>query len=110
MPVKRRIHSGVTAAAVVVLALIADNGLNDGFLTKTFVSEASARVGRPLTPASAAGVARRTTNRVVRRSTIYVNTLPAACAKVVINGVTTWKCSGTYYQLYGTRYVVVYVQ
>ena len=32
-----------------------------------FVSPAEARVGRPLTPVSVAGVARRTTRRVVRR-------------------------------------------
>jgi hypothetical protein len=33
------------------------------------VSEANARIGRPLTPLSYAGVARRTTRRVVRRNT-----------------------------------------
>jgi hypothetical protein len=32
-----------------------------------FVSPAEARVGRPLTPVSVAGVARRTTRRTVRR-------------------------------------------
>ena len=33
----------------------------------SFVSTAEARVGRPLTPVSVAGVARRTTRRTVRR-------------------------------------------
>jgi hypothetical protein len=73
------------------------------------VGEAHAVVGRPATPGSVAGVARRTTRRVIRRSTIYVNTLPAACARVAVNGVTLWSCGGTYYQPYGGRYVVVYI-
>jgi hypothetical protein len=33
--------------------------------TESFISEASARIGRPLTPMSYAGVARRTTGRAV---------------------------------------------
>ncbi|WP_235974770.1 DUF6515 family protein [Stappia albiluteola] len=73
------------------------------------VSQAEARVGRPLTPNSYAGVARRTTRRVVRRSAIYVATLPAGCAKVVINGTSYFECHGTYYEPYQGRYVVVYV-
>jgi hypothetical protein len=73
------------------------------------ISSAQARVGRPLTPGSVAGVARRTTRRVVRRSTIYVATLPAACVKVHINGALYWHCGGRYYAPYGKRYVVVYV-
>lgn len=75
----------------------------------SLVGEAQARAGHPLTPGSAAGVARRTTRRVVRRSTIYVNRLPAACTKVTINGSSLWHCGGTYYQPSGSRYVVVYV-
>jgi hypothetical protein len=35
-----------------------------------FVSSAEARVGRPLTPVSVAGVARRTTRRTVRRTVV----------------------------------------
>ena len=50
------------------------------------VGQAEARVGRPMTPVSVAGVARRTTRRVVRRSAIYVATLPPACTTVTING------------------------
>lgn len=73
------------------------------------VSEAMARVGRPATPRSVAGVARRTTRRVVRRSTIYVNTLPAGCARVTVYGTLVWRCGGTYYQPSGSTYVVVYI-
>ncbi|WP_425350381.1 hypothetical protein [Mesorhizobium temperatum] len=75
----------------------------------SIVPTAEARVGRPLTPRSVAGVARRTTRRVVRRSTIYVATLPPACFRTSINGATVWQCGGTYYQPYGGRYVVIYV-
>ncbi|MGX5805961.1 hypothetical protein ACWGS9_32825 [Bradyrhizobium sp. Arg314] len=75
----------------------------------SLISSAEAGVGRPLTPGSVAGVARRTTRRVVRRSTIYVPALPPACVKVNVNGMTLSQCGGVYYQPYGGRYVVVYV-
>jgi hypothetical protein len=74
------------------------------------VAPAEARVGRPWTPVSVAGVARRTTRRVIRRSTIYAATLPAGCATVVINGGSYYQCGATYYQPYGGQYVVVYVE
>ncbi|AZO07592.1 MAG: hypothetical protein E5W15_04745 [Mesorhizobium sp.] len=74
-----------------------------------FVSPAQARVGHPLTPGSVAGVARRTTRRTIRRSTIYVTRLPAACVKTSINGTVLWHCGSTYYQPYGGRYVVVHI-
>ena len=35
-----------------------------------------------------------------------MSTLPHGCATVIINGITTWRCGATYYQAYGTRYVV----
>jgi hypothetical protein len=70
---------------------------------------AEAIVGRPLTPGSVAGVARRTTRRVVRRSTIYVATLPTTCVRQNFDGVEVYSCGGTYYQPYGTQYVVVYI-
>ncbi|CDX30292.1 conserved exported hypothetical protein [Mesorhizobium sp. ORS 3359] len=74
-----------------------------------FVGEAQARVGHPLTPGSVAGVARRTTRRTIRRSTIYVNRLPAACVKTSINGTVLWHCGSSYYQRYQGRYVIVYI-
>lgn len=57
------------------------------------VSTAEARVGRPATPLSIAGVSRRTTRRTVRRMRYY-NALPAGCY---------WRapyhyCGGIYYQ------------
>lgn len=75
----------------------------------SFVSSAHAIVGRPLTPGSVAGVARRTTRRVIRRSSIYVASLPAGCIQTNVNGMVVWRCGGAYYQPYGGRYMVVYI-
>ena len=72
-------------------------------------SEAVAKVGRPLTPGSVAGVARRTTRRTIRRTSVYVARLPAGCAKTSVNGTAVWHCGGRYYQHTGSRYVVVQV-
>jgi hypothetical protein len=76
---------------------------------KLVMQPAAAIVGRPATPVSVAGAARRTTRRVVRRSTIYAATLPVGCTTVIIDGTSLYSCGGTYYQPYGTQYVVVYV-
>lgn len=75
----------------------------------SFVSEAHAIVGRPITPGSVAGVARRTTRRVIRRSTVYAATLPAGCVRSSVSGTVVWRCGGVYYQPYDGRYVVVYI-
>src|SRR5689334_4609569 len=50
-----------------------------------FVANAQARVGRPLTPVSAAGVARRTTRRAVVGGAA-VGGAAAACVRVLVNG------------------------
>lgn len=73
------------------------------------IPRAEARLGRPWTPLSVAGVARRTTRRMIRRSTIYAATLPPRCVQVVINGSSYYQCGTTYYQPYRGQYVVVYV-
>ncbi|MHC2797444.1 hypothetical protein ACVINZ_006456 [Mesorhizobium jarvisii] len=74
-------------------------------------SEAMAKVGRPASPGSVAGAARRTTRRttrrVWRRTTHYVSVLPHGCGPVTLYGVAVWNCGGVYYQHQGTRYVVV---
>lgn len=74
------------------------------------IATAEARVGRPATPVSVAGVARRTTRRVVRRTTVNVVALPAGCTTVTINGASYHDCGGVYYEPYGNQYVVVQVQ
>ena len=84
---------------------LAEVTLEGGFLIKA----AEARVGRPLTPVSYAGVARRTTRRRIRRTSIYVAALPRGCTTVVIEGATLHQCGATYYQPSGGQYVVVNV-
>ena len=96
-------------AGMAVVAMMSGDLIDAVAPFASFVGEAQARVGHPLTPGSVAGVARRTTRRTIRRSTIYVNRLPAACVKTSINGVVLWHCGGTYYQAYSGRYVVVHI-
>ena len=100
--------SKVLSVAIAGLALLAADSLAP-MPFGAFVPEAHAVIGRPATPGSVAGVARRTTRRVIRRSTIYVAALPAGCARISINGAAVWSCGGTYYQSSGGRYVVVYI-
>jgi hypothetical protein len=104
---RRRSKSAAIVAALIAVVLAGSMDSIAPFAG--FVGEAHAIVGRPATPGSVAGVARRTTRRVIRRSAIYVNTLPAGCARITVNGVVVWSCGGTYYQPYGGRYVVVYI-
>jgi hypothetical protein len=77
---------------------------------RLLIAPAEARVGRPATPISYAGVARRTTRRMIYRTSVYVAVLPASCTIVVVEGTSLHYCSGKYYQPYGTQYVVVNVQ
>ena len=86
--------------------LLTDGLFNSRILLKT---EAEARIGRPMTPRSYAGVARRTTRRVIRRTSVYVATLPPRCSTVVIEGATLYQCGGAYYQVHGSQYVIVNV-
>ena len=87
--------------------LLTDSLFNSRILPNT---EAEAIIGRPLTPLSVAGVARRTTRRTIRRTAVYVAALPGGCSAVVIEGVTLHQCGGAYYQPYGNQYVIVNVQ
>ena len=96
----------VIGCCLLAADLLTDGLFNSGMLLKT---EAEARIGRPFTPLSVAGVARRTTRRTIRRSAIYAATLPRGYSTVVIEGATLYRYGGTYYQPYGNQYVVVYV-
>ncbi len=69
-------------------------------------SDAEARVGRPLTPISGAGVARRTTRRVIRRGA-YIAVVPAGCPYGSYYGYSLYYCGGRYYQKSGGGYVIV---
>lgn len=102
----KRIFKGTVAlAAGLVIATI----VFDGRLPVQIISDAGAIVGRPATPVSVAGVARRTTRRTLRRTAYYVSVLPAGCSTVVIEGTSLHHCGGTYYQPYGNQYVVVVI-
>jgi hypothetical protein len=103
-PVKSKNTKKFTAMGFAAIVATAD--LTSLMPLTHHAGEAQARIGMPRTPASFAGIRRRT---IVRRSAIYVNALPAACVKVVVNGASVWRCGRTYYQAYGSRYVVVYV-
>ena len=105
MKIRAKVRTIVIGCSLFAACLLVDGG----FHNKIVVSEAEARVGRPATPGSVAGVARRTTRRRIRRSTIYVASLPRGCTTVVIDGTTLQQCGGTYYQTHGSQYVVVYV-
>ncbi|OAP34551.1 hypothetical protein AU381_24820 [Sinorhizobium glycinis] len=91
-------------AIALTVALIDLTGFSPAF---SFVGSAEARIGRPLTPVSVAGVARRTTRRVIRRTAVTVAALPAGCVCTYVNGARVWRCGSAYYQPYRGSYVVV---
>jgi len=95
------------AAGIVVTA--AGLVIDSWFFNGVIVTEAQARIGRPMSPGSVAGVSRRTTKRAIRRTSIYAATLPKSCTTVVVEGTSLYLCSGTYYQSYNNQYVVVNV-
>lgn len=94
------------SCSLIVISSLVDVMFHAGVV----ISDAQARFGRPLTAGSVAGVARRTTRRVVRRTTVYVAALPKGCTTVIIEGVTLRQCGTTYYQAHGTQYVVIRVE
>ena len=89
-----------------------------------FVGEAGAVIGRPATPVSAAGVARRTTRRAVYATSAstasaqqqqqqqqqaaasasrlpagtVVTALPSGCESTTVEGVSLFNCGGVMYQ------------
>ena len=103
----------ITKVSIVIVALLL--GVGDiefggqlaGIGSFSLTSSAEARVGRPLTPLSAAGVARRTTRRVIRRGA-YIAALPRGCPYGTYYGYNLYYCGGNYYQPSGSGYVIVY--
>ncbi|MFZ1539650.1 MAG: hypothetical protein WAT23_19995 [Chromatiaceae bacterium] len=89
-----------------ISVLMVDLALDAGLI----VPKAHAIIGRPLTPLSYAGVARRTSRRMIYATSVYAATLPAGCRTVIIEGTSLHQCGGTYYQTSGSRYVVVRVE
>ena len=105
MKIRAKVRTIVIGCSLFAACLLVDGWYPGGLV----ISEVEARIGRPATPGSVAGVARRTTRRRIRRSTVYVASLPRGCTTVVIEGTTLQQCGGTYYQTHGSQYVVVYV-
>lgn len=106
MLTQRTIVTAVLAGVFAAMGFFMAVDFGDGAPALRIVPEAAAVIGRPATPLSVAGVARRTTRRVIRRSSIYLNALPPGCP-IVQPGL--YACGGSYYQPYRGRYVVVYV-
>ena len=105
---RKFLKATVFASAILLGAAdIELGGQQANFGTFSFTSQAQARVGRPRTPRSAAGVARRTTHRVIRRGA-YVTRLPAGCHYGTYYGYRAYSCDGAYYQKSGSRYVVIH--
>ena len=99
------IRTIVIVCCLLTVGTAVDGLFNNGMLIK----ESQARIGRPMTPVSVAGVARRTTRRTIHRTAVYAATLPRGCSTVVIEGTTLQQCGGTYYQPHGNQYVIVNV-
>jgi hypothetical protein len=71
MTTNKRTRWTLALAAVAAMgALFVSDNLSPN-ANSTFLSQAEARVGRPLTPMSYAGVARRTTRRAVAAGAVY---------------------------------------
>ena len=73
---------GMLAFGVTLLAI------NPAHLPESFFNEAEARIGRPLTPVSYAGVARRTTRRTVYGAAAVTTAAVATTAVVASQPVT----------------------
>jgi hypothetical protein len=106
-PVKLALQAA--ALAFVLAGEVHLDGAQQQPLRGALVPEAHAVVGRPLTPVSVAGTARRTARRTVRRTSVYAATLPKGCSAVTISGSALHQCGSTYYQASGSQYVVVEV-
>lgn len=104
---------GIAGASLLCLDNLPGNPVDIGFIAR-----AEAIIGRPATPMSYAGVARRTTYRAVETTAVVATTaavastsapatlavgsavpaLPTGCESAVIGGVTYQKCGGVYYR------------
>ncbi|MFN4142102.1 hypothetical protein [Aestuariivirga sp.] len=96
--------------ALAVLFVAGETELGTALFSRSaegLISSAAARVGRPATPASVAGVARRTTRRTIRRGA-YIAAIPVGCTYGSYYGYNLYYCGGTYYQKSGSGYVIVY--
>jgi len=83
----KKIVIGQAALVIATLAfgILASITWSPGSGPSVAIDSAQARVGRPLTPVSVAGVARRTTRRAVAGAAV-VGVATTHCARVLVNG------------------------
>ncbi|MBR0732513.1 hypothetical protein [Bradyrhizobium japonicum] len=87
----RRMGTFAVAAATLMGAVLLSFGWSEQDGVSLSVESAQARVGRPLTPVSVAGVARRQTRRaVVGGAAVGAAAAGTACVRVLVNG--TYVC------------------
>ena len=100
----------ITIFAFLIIGLILDFPLPETPI-KFPVKEAQARIGRPATPCSVAGVHRRTRRRTRRRWAIGTRmyTLPAGYTTAVVAGTTYYVVDGEYLKKAYEGSQVVYV-
>ena len=86
--IRTSLKRALLVAAIVVCGVSGSiDWTSDGLSVS--IESAQARVGRPLTPVSVAGVARRTTRRAVVGGAV-VGGAAAGCVRVLVNG--TYVC------------------
>jgi hypothetical protein len=84
---KIRIKQVLLAAATLAFGTLASINWSSSEGLSLGVESAQARVGRPLSPVSVAGVARRTTRRaVVGGAAVGAAAVGTACVRVLVNG------------------------
>ncbi len=86
---KISIRHALLATATLAFGTLASINWSPGRGPSLAVDNAQARVGRPLTPVSVAGVARRTTRRAVVGGAA-VGAAAYGCVRVLVNG--TYVC------------------
>jgi hypothetical protein len=81
------LRTALLAAAVIACGISGSIGWSPSNGLSVSIEGAQARVGRPLTPVSVAGVARRTTRRaVVGGAAVGAAVVAPACVRVLVNG------------------------
>ncbi len=88
---KISVKQALLATATLAFGALASISWSSGEGPSVGVESAQARVGRPLTPVSVAGVARRQTRRaVVGGAAVGAAAYGSGCARVLVNG--TYVC------------------
>jgi hypothetical protein len=80
------LKQALLATAVFTVAILVSPEWSVGSGLSLSIDSAQARVGRPLTPVSVAGVARRTTRRAVVGGAVVGGAAVRGCVRVLVNG------------------------